>query len=116
MASKRILVVDDSSEVRQLIEDWIGAQPGPCEVVGFARDGYEAINQAAKLLPDVIIMDLNMPRMDGVRATDLITESFPEIEVIGLTGSGDPQKLLGAGAAAAFHKTDLSDALDRAGC
>ena len=116
MKTKRILVVDDSSEVRRLIEDLIDAQAGPCEVVGVARDGYEAINLAARLLPDVIIMDLNMPRMDGERATDLITESFPEIEVIGLTGSGDPAKLLGAGASAAFHKTDLSEALDRAGC
>lgn len=116
MHKKRIMVVDDSPEIRRVVEAWIDAEADGCEIVGTARDGYEAINLAANLLPDVILMDLNLPMMDGAKATELITDAFPDIEVIGMSASGDINRLLKAGASAAYHKTDLRKALDRAGC
>ena len=62
------------------------------EVVGEAMDGAMAVELAASIQPDVILMDINMPKLNGVGATRLIKERFPEIAVIGLSMHSDPKR------------------------
>jgi DNA-binding NarL/FixJ family response regulator len=59
------------------------------EVVGLAADGQEGIELADKLQPQVVLMDVNMPRLDGIQATRQIAAAWPRIKVIGLTMHGD---------------------------
>jgi two-component system chemotaxis response regulator CheB len=72
----RVLIVDDSAFMRKVLEEIISTDPR-MEVVGQARDGREAIALAASLQPDVITMDINMPRMDGLEATQVIMTQHP---------------------------------------
>ena len=80
----RILIADDHSVVRQGLVMFLSADP-ELEIVGEARDGVEALEQARKLMPDVVLMDLLMPVMDGIRATEAIRREIPETEVVALT-------------------------------
>jgi len=70
-------------------------------VVGSAADGEQAISLAADLLPDVILMDLSMPVLDGVQATKRITEATPDVHVVVLTSFADQRRILDALAAGA---------------
>lgn len=72
----RVLIVDDSTFMRKVLEEIISSDPR-MEVVGQARDGREAVAMSASLQPDVITMDINMPRMDGLEATGLIMTQHP---------------------------------------
>ena len=67
----RVLIVDDSAYMRKVLEELILSDP-KLEVAGQAKDGREAITMAQTLQPDVITMDINMPRMDGLEATQHI--------------------------------------------
>ncbi len=80
----RTLIVDDHSVVRQGLQMFLGADP-EIEIVGEASDGAEALRQARKLRPDVVLMDLLMPVMDGIAATAAIRSEFPDTEVVALT-------------------------------
>ena len=80
----RVLIADDHSVVRQGLIMFLSADP-ELEIVGEARDGVEAFEQAKKLRPDVVLMDLLMPVMDGIRATEAIRREIPETEVVALT-------------------------------
>jgi PAS domain S-box-containing protein len=80
----RVMVADDHAVVRQGIAGLLADEPD-MEVVGQAADGQEAVELAARLLPDVILMDVSMPRMNGVEATRTIRSQFPEIRVVGLS-------------------------------
>jgi DNA-binding NarL/FixJ family response regulator len=80
----RVLVVDDHPVVRGGVVGWLAAQPD-LEVVGEAGDGLEALALVASLEPDVVLMDLRMPRMDGVAATERIAASHPAVRVLVLT-------------------------------
>ena len=80
----RILISDDHPVVLAGIKDMLSAEPS-FEVVGEARDGGEAVEQARRLGPDVVLMDLQMPKMDGVAATAKIREARPETSVLILT-------------------------------
>lgn len=75
-ARTRVLVVDDSIFMRKTLERMIGRMPG-CEVVGTAADGIEAVQRAVELRPDVITMDVEMPRLDGVHAVTEIMRVLP---------------------------------------
>ena len=77
----RVLIVDDSSFMRKVLEKMIASDP-QLEVAGQACDGNEAVAMAAKLQPDVITMDINMPRMDGLEATRCIMAQSPKPIVI----------------------------------
>jgi NarL family two-component system response regulator LiaR len=80
----RVLVVDDHSVVREGLRMFLVRDPD-LEVVGEAADGADALEQARQLRPDVVIMDLLMPVMDGIAATRAIRRELPETEVLALT-------------------------------
>ena len=82
--SIRILIADDHSVVRQGLKMFLGLDP-EMEVVGEAADGEEAVRKAKELQPDVVLMDLLMPKMDGITATATIRRAQPDTEVIALT-------------------------------
>src|SRR5579859_259437 len=72
----RVLVVDDSAFMRKVLQSIIASDP-QLEVCGEARDGRDAVTQTEVLKPDVISMDINMPHMDGLQATEIIMSSNP---------------------------------------
>ena len=72
----RVLICDDSSYMRKVLQHIVASDP-QLEVAGEARDGRDAVSQAALLRPDVITMDINMPVMDGLQATEVIMSSNP---------------------------------------
>jgi DNA-binding NarL/FixJ family response regulator len=80
----RVLLVDDLINVRQILRSTLDASAN-IEVVGEASDGEEALMRVEHLRPSVVIMDIYMSRMDGITATRLIKEKYPQIAVIGLT-------------------------------
>jgi len=84
MAKIRVLLADDHTIFRKGLREIIDRQ-SDMTVVGEAKDGVEAVNNAEKLVPDIILMDIKMPRLDGIGAAHLITERDPEVSVIILT-------------------------------
>ena len=80
----RVLLADDHAIIRQGLHMFLGADPD-IEIVGEARDGAEALQLAAELHPDVVLMDLLMPIMDGLQATAAIRRAAPDTAVIALT-------------------------------
>ncbi len=91
----RVLVVDDHAVVRQGLRGLLELQDG-IEVAGEAADGDQGVDAATRLRPDVILMDLVMPALDGVAAMRLLRERLPETRVIVLTSFLDDDKLLPA--------------------
>lgn len=84
----RILVVDDSEDVRFLLSMQLAGMAG-VEVVGEAVDGEDAVRRATELRPDLVLLDLAMPRMDGLQALPLIREAVPGVRVVVLSGFED---------------------------
>ena len=84
MTPIRLLIADDHSIVRQGLSMFLGVDP-EIEIIAEARDGAEAYNLALQLRPDVVLMDLLMPVMDGISATAAIRRELPETEVLALT-------------------------------
>ena len=91
----RLLIVDDHAVVREGLRAFLELQDG-IEVAGEAADGDEAIEVAVALQPDVILMDLVMPRLDGVTAMRTLRERLPKARVIVLTSFLDDEKLMPA--------------------
>jgi DNA-binding NarL/FixJ family response regulator len=91
----RVLVADDQRVVREGVATILGLLPG-IEVVGEAGDGEEAIALTGELSPDVVLMDLRMPRCDGVEATRRLNELAPATRVIVLTTYADDRSLVSA--------------------
>jgi two-component system, NarL family, response regulator LiaR len=91
----RVLLVDDHAVVREGLRAFLELQEG-IAVVGEAADGIEAIEGATRLRPDVILMDLVMPELDGVSAMRSLRQRLPEARVIVLTSFLDDDKLLPA--------------------
>ncbi|MEW6421189.1 MAG: response regulator transcription factor [Deinococcota bacterium] len=109
----RVLLVDDHAVVRQGLRLFLGLDPD-IEVVGEAANGEEALAEAARLNPDVVIMDLMMPVMDGIQATRLLRRAHPDTEVIALTSTLEEHKVNGAidaGAMGYMLKDASSDTL-----
>lgn len=109
----RILVVDDHKILRQGLTNMLEGNEG-FKVVGEAGDGEEALEKTADLMPDIVVMDITMPRVNGVEATERIKERFPAIQVIGLSlhESEDMAEIMQrAGASAYLSKSGPIDQL-----
>jgi DNA-binding NarL/FixJ family response regulator len=101
----KVLLVDDSGDTRRALRELLEAQA--ITIVGEAAEGAEGIDLARKLMPDVVLMDLKMPGIDGIEATKIITSSLPDTHVIVLTTFDDDslrQRADEAGAAAYLVK------------
>jgi DNA-binding NarL/FixJ family response regulator len=112
----RILVVDDHSVVRQGLKMFL-ALDEELSVVGEATNGCEAVHLVQQLHPDVVLMDLLMPVMDGIAATAAIHRDFPETEVLALTSVLEDEAVVGAvkaGAAGYLLKDTEAQALCQA--
>ena len=112
----RILIVDDHGVVRQGLRMYLALDP-ELEVVGEAANGAEALRIAHELKPDVVLMDLLMPVMDGIAATGAIRRELPDVEVIALTSVLEDSAVYGAmraGAIGYLLKDTEADELCRA--
>lgn len=100
----RILLADDQPEVRIALKQMLSKQED-LEVVGEARNGREAVEECRRLMPDVVVMDVSMPEMNGVEATWRIAESCPDAGVLGLSMYEDEpilQRMMESAGAKAF--------------
>ena len=91
----RVLIVDDHDVVRQGLATFLELHDD-IELVGEASNGVEAVDMAGQLLPDVVLMDLVMPEMDGIAATEKIHASYADMKVIVLTSFTDDDKVFPA--------------------
>jgi DNA-binding NarL/FixJ family response regulator len=91
----RVVLVDDHALVRHGLEQLLQGADG-IEVVGTAGDGSEALGLVAETSPDVVLMDLQMPGVDGVTATRQILESYPDTRVVVLTSFSDSGRIIAA--------------------
>jgi CheY-like chemotaxis protein len=84
-SAHRVLIVDDAEDIRTLLRIKLGRHGG-FEVVGEAVDGVDAVDQARELQPHLVLLDMAMPRMDGLQALPLIREAVPDVRVVVLSG------------------------------
>jgi DNA-binding NarL/FixJ family response regulator len=105
----RVLIADDDDVVREELGSYLVDEG--FQIVGFASDGLQAFEQAAWLRPDVVLMDLRMPNMDGVAATNLIKSHSPEIPVVILTAFPSPDNRWAAQLSGAFSFLDKGASL-----
>lgn len=109
----RIMLADDHVVMREGLARLLGSEPD-LEVVGEASDGLVAVDKARRLAPDIILMDLSMPNLNGIEATRIIRRDMPETSVIGLSmfEEGErAQAMLDAGASAYITKSGPADEL-----
>jgi two-component system response regulator NreC len=116
---KRILIIDDCAPIRELIRTFIESRPG-ITVCGEATDGFEGVEKGLELLPDAIILDLSMPRINGLQAALMLHEMAPQIPIILFTiynGAVIERLAHNVGVASVISKTDqltkLADELQR---
>lgn len=115
-AKIRLLIADDQPLMRDGLVSLLEVQPA-LEVVGAVANGQEAVEQVRLLKPDVVLMDIRMPIMDGIKATEIIRRDFPECQVLMLTTFDDEDLIVQAvlaGAIGYLLKTIPSDELARA--
>ena len=91
----KVLIADDQELIRQSLEIVLSTKEGN-EVTGTAKDGREVIRCIRKEKPDVILMDVRMPEMDGVQCTEIIKENYPQIKIIILTTFDDDEFVFSA--------------------
>jgi DNA-binding NarL/FixJ family response regulator len=96
----RIVLVDDEPDFRETLRDMLSDQG--FAVVAEAGDGEEAVRSVARTNPDVVLMDLRMPTMDGIQATRSIKSQFPNVQVVMLSAYGDPALQTGADEAGVY--------------
>ena len=111
--SYRILVAEDDEDFLDALEDVLDAH-ADLEVVGHARNGREAVELAEELLPDLVVMDIEMPVLDGVEATRLLCERLPGLPILAISGHDYEERVLeirDAGASDYVRKARLEDEL-----
>lgn len=109
----RILLVDDHATTRIGLAALLRREQS-FEIVGEAADGQAAVELAGELLPDIVIMDIFLPKKNGIDATRQIVESYPDTKVIGISmhpGSSVVTAMQEAGAVACINKSDPSESL-----
>ncbi len=109
-----VLIVDDSADLRELISMVIERHPGRWRVVGTAAEGQQAVERARTSQPDLVLLDIAMPVMDGMQALPLIREACPAAVVVMLSGypfAVAGQGALSAGAHGYLEKSDLVKSL-----
>ncbi len=112
----RVLVVDDNAALRLVVQSLLRRHAG-LEIVGEARNGDEALALIGQVAPHVVVMDINMPRMNGVETTRCITMRYPGVIVIGLTLNDDvatTSTMYDAGASAVVQKERVLEDLRQA--
>jgi DNA-binding NarL/FixJ family response regulator len=105
----RILIVDDQEPVRRALRGLLRTQPS-FQLCGEAQDGLEAVEKARELKPQVVLMDVSMPRLDGLEATRQILKALPETEILILTQHDSEQAARAAKDAGARGYLSKSDA------
>jgi two-component system, NarL family, response regulator NreC len=116
MGKLRVLIAEDHQTVREGLKLILQSQ-SDVEIVGEAADGTAAVESAKRLLPDVVLMDVSMPKTSGLRATKLLRECCPEVKILALTRHNDGaylQEMLRAGASGYVLKQSSSAELLRA--
>lgn len=116
MSNIRLMLVDDHQVIRTGLKSFLQTQPD-LEVVAEANNGQEAIEHALEIRPDIIIMDISMPTMDGLEATRRLKEVWPQVIILCLTVHEDKfyfMKMLEAGASGYLTKQAASDELVQA--
>jgi NarL family two-component system response regulator LiaR len=113
----RVLIVDDHALVRQGLRLFLKTAPD-LEIVGEAADGEEAIRLATDMRPDVVLMDLMLPKLDGIKATEAVRKTLPDTQVVALTSVLEDASVVGAVKAGAIgyllkniEATELIDAI-----
>lgn len=91
----KVLIAEDQEIIRQSLEIMLSNKPD-IQIVGTAENGREAIRMTRKLLPDVILMDIRMPEMDGIQCIEVIKEALPQIKIIVLTTFDDDEYVFNA--------------------
>ena len=112
----RLLLAEDHTVLRQGLAGLLGQEPD-MEVVGEADDGEMAVSLASRVHPDVVLMDMGLPKMDGVETTREIRRASPGVRVIGLSMYEEQEKaeaMLRAGAAFYLRKSGPAEALVKA--
>jgi DNA-binding NarL/FixJ family response regulator len=108
---RRVLIADDRAQARDALRALLATVEG-VKVVGEAADGLEAVRQAAECRPDVVLMDVKMPVLDGLEATQRIKARWPAIRIVVLTvHAGYRQAALAAGADGFLVKGGADEAL-----
>lgn len=111
--SLRLLIVDDEDLFVELVRELLASETG-IEIVGRASNGEEAVRLTDSLSPDVVVMDVEMPLMDGIEATRRIHDRHPEVRVVIFTGSDaerDELRAREAGAVAYVRKAQMAGLL-----
>ena len=115
---RRVVVADDSPSLRTLLTTLLSLEPG-FEVAGVAADGAEAVEIVLRVRPDLLLLDLAMPRVDGLQVIEQLKDQLPELRIVvfsGYTSSELEQAARDRGAAAYVRKgrppEDLIEALD----
>jgi DNA-binding NarL/FixJ family response regulator len=111
--SNGILIVDDSAQIRSMVRLWLESDD-KFEVCGEAADGVEGIEKALELKPDLVVLDLLMPRMNGLQAATALQSAMPEVPIILFTLFPDSElanQARNAGVASVLSKMDQMDLL-----
>jgi DNA-binding NarL/FixJ family response regulator len=110
----RILLVDDVEKIRESLRSILGTYPH-FEIVGEACDGEDAVLAVARLKPSVVVMDINMPRLNGIEATAWIRRTYPHVVVVGVSAiaTEDTCQLMKAAGATTVISKDAVEQLQR---
>jgi len=89
LSKLRVLIADDNTQVLEYVREFLAGNG--CEVIGTAADGQSAVDAAAQLLPDILVLDISMPILNGIRAARRVLEVNLSIKIVFLTAHKDPE-------------------------